>query len=168
MITSRIPGAHRHAPRKTQQMADKIAKKKSKQRPNKKVDTAQALALKAGKPLTYEQIAKIQDCSPQAVHKDIKDLLPTEDTKIYRSNRADILSNMQLKLLQNVDADRLKKASAYQLVGAAGLLYDKERLERGEATQISGYDPKVITQGIADLRAMVNKANDFNVIEAKE
>ena len=98
------------------------------------IDVNQAIDLKYNHHLSYKQIAAIQGVSPQAVHQRIKDLLPIPETQIYIDHRADILANIQLKLLANLDETRLKKASAYQLVGSAGLLYDKERIERGLST----------------------------------
>ncbi len=98
------------------------------------VDVSQAIDLKYNHHLSYEQIAVIQGVTKQAIHERIKDLLPIPETKVYIDHRADILANIQLKLLSNLDESRLAKASAYQLVGAAGLLYDKERLERGMST----------------------------------
>lgn len=100
-----------------------------------KLDVSKMLALKTVNQLSYSEIAAIDGTTPQNIHSKIKDLLPTEETKTYQEHRADILSNLQLKLLSNLDDDRLKKASAFQLVGAAGLLYDKERLERGQSTE---------------------------------
>ena len=98
------------------------------------VDVNQAVDLKYNRHLSYKQIAAIQGVSPQAVHQRIKDLLPIPETRVYQDHRADILANLQLKLLSHLDEARLRKASAYQLVGSAGLLYDKERLERGQST----------------------------------
>ena len=100
-----------------------------------KLDASKMLELKTVNQLSYAEIAAIDGTTPQNIHSKIKDLLPTEATKTYQEHRADILSNLQLKLLSNLDDDRLKKASAFQLVGAAGLLYDKERLERGQSTE---------------------------------
>ena len=98
------------------------------------VDPSAALKLKIDHHLSYSQIAAIQGVTKQAVHQRIKDLLPIPETRVYQDHRADILANLQLKLLSHLDERRLKKASAYQLVGSAGLLYDKERLERGQST----------------------------------
>ena len=103
--------------------------------PNKTlVDTSNALDLRLNHHLSYAQIAAIQGVTKQAIHQKIKALLPIPETQVFIDHRADILANIQLKLLSNLDETRLKKASAYQLVGSAGLLYDKERLERGQST----------------------------------
>ena len=53
----------------------------------------------------------------------------------YKEHRADLLAGIQRTILGHMDEDRLKKASAKDLTVAYGILYDKERLERGLSTQ---------------------------------
>ena len=105
-------------------------------KPNKKtkVDKSKALNMRLNNKLSYKAIAKIQGVTPQAIHTAIKHLLPTEAVKSYQDNRADILSSYQIKLLQQLDEDRLKKMPAGSAVLAACQLYDKERLERNQST----------------------------------
>jgi len=98
------------------------------------VDVNQAIDLKYNHHLSYKAIAAIQGVSPQAIHGRIKDLLPIPETQVFIDNRADILAHTQLRLLKQLDDDRLKKAPAGTLVLAACQLYDKERLERGMST----------------------------------
>lgn len=121
-----------------------------------KLDVSKMLELKTVNQLSYSEIAAIDGTTPQNIHSKIKDLLPTEETKTYQEHRADILSNLQLKLLSNLDDDRLKKASAFQLVGAAGLLYDKERLERGQSTE----NIAQIHGDIAKIKAAMQNKSD--------
>ena len=99
------------------------------------VDKSEALDLRLNHHLSYKQIAQLQGVSKQAVHSSIKGLLPIPETKVFQDHRADILANIQMKLLSQLDHDRLKKAPAGSLVLAACQLYDKERLERGESTE---------------------------------
>ena len=99
-----------------------------------KVDYSQALDLKLNHGLNYPQIAKIQGVSTQAIHKKLQHFLPTQDTEEYKDKRADILAHTQLKLITQIDSKRLKKAQLRDLVVSAGILYDKERLERGQST----------------------------------
>lgn len=121
-----------------------------------KLDVSKMLELKTVNQLSYSEIAAIDGTTPQNIHSKIKNLLPTEETKTYQEHRADILSNLQLKLLSNLDDDRLKKASAFQLVGAAGLLYDKERLERGQSTE----NIAQIHGDIAKIKAAMQNKSD--------
>ena len=122
-----------------------------------KVDTAQAINLRLNHKLSIPQIAKIQGVSKQAVHKRLQAFLPTETTKLYKDNRADILATAQLKIITQIDQPRLKKAGLRDLAVSAGILYDKERLERGQSTHNVSYN--VITERLqkideeeADLR----------------
>ncbi len=117
------------------------------------VDVSSALDLRLNHHLSYSEIAAIQGVSPQAIHGRIKNLLPPDELSVYKDHRADILAGIQAKLLSHLDDDRLAKASAYQLVGSMGLLYDKERLERGMSTA----NLSTITASIAELKGL--KAN---------
>lgn len=99
-----------------------------------KVDATQALDLKVNHNLSVRQIAKLQGVSKSAIANRIKDLLPTQETEIYKKNKADILAHTQLKLITNMDDKRLKKASVNNLAYAFQNLYSCERLERGQST----------------------------------
>ena len=84
-----------------------------------RVDKSKALSLKLNNNLSYRQIAELQGVTPQAIHSAIKDLLPVPETKTYKENRADILAHIQLKLLSQLDDDRLKRMPAASAVLAA-------------------------------------------------
>lgn len=100
----------------------------------KQCDTQSLIALKqAGK--SYRDIQAITGIKKDAVRRKIKDLLPTEETTQYKNLRADILAEMQRKLLMQCDDARLKKMPAASAILAACQLYDKERLERGQSTE---------------------------------
>ncbi len=98
------------------------------------VDVSTALDLKINHDLSYRKIAAIQGVTHNAIFKRIRHLLPDEFTETYKANRADILSHLQVTLLSQVDKARLKKISARDAVVSAAILYDKERLERGQST----------------------------------
>lgn len=114
--------------------AEKIKQNPITKPKKQKVDKSKALNLRLTNKLSYSKIAELQGVSPQAIHSAIKHLLPTDAIKSYQENRADILSSYQIKLLQQLDEDRLKKMPAGSAVLAACQLYDKERLERGQST----------------------------------
>ena len=113
--------------------AEKIKSKQISKTPE--LDTSKALKLKLDNKLSYQQISDITGVPRATIHYKLKDLLPTPETKTYRENRADILANIQLKLLNQLDEDRLKKMPAASAVLAACQLYDKERLERGMSSE---------------------------------
>ena len=94
----------------------------------------QACDLKLNHNLSLRQIAKIQGVSHQAIYKQIKPLLPTPATEEFKTKRADIFANAQLRLLSHIAESKLKKTGVRDLIVSAGILYDKERLERGLST----------------------------------
>lgn len=83
------------------------------------------------------QAAKHLGVTPMSVRKRraklTKGILGT--TEDYRKMRADIFADMQKMLLRFVTEDKLKKASLQQIGTLFGIFYDKERLERGQATE---------------------------------
>ena len=105
-----------------------------KSRIDQKVDVKRAIELR-NKGASYAEIGQAQGVSAQAVHKTIAHLLPDNETDVYKQQRADILAKLQVKLLKSIDGDDLKKSSTYQKVGMYGILFDKERLERGQSTE---------------------------------
>jgi len=109
-------------------------KKTKKLQKCNKVDKKQAVDLKYNHNLSYAEIAAIQKVTPQAIQQAISNLLPIPETKIYRDHRSDILSEMQRKLLASVDTTTINNASLMQRMASFGILYDKERLERGLST----------------------------------
>jgi hypothetical protein len=113
--------------------AAQTKKPANKPRKNQKVDKLSAVTCKQNG-LTYSQIAKLQNVSPQAIHKSIQHLLPTQDTEIYKRNRANIFAEIQRKIVTTIDDDCIKDASLLQRITAAGIVYDKERLETGQST----------------------------------
>jgi hypothetical protein len=45
-----------------------------------------------------------------------------------------VFAGLQERILKSITDEAIKKTPAIQLVTAASILYDKERLERGEST----------------------------------
>jgi hypothetical protein len=60
----------------------------------------------------------------------------------YKEHRADIFAGIQQSIMSSINSNDIKKASLFQKAGVVGLLYDKERLERGLAD--TGSKPLVI------------------------
>ena len=87
------------------------------------------------KGLSTRDIAALVGCSHVNVvkrlqrHCDDVDLLP-----MHKKHRADILTLSGKKLLQSVTDGTIKEMSGLQRITAYGILYDKERLERGQST----------------------------------
>ena len=79
--------------------------------------------------------------------------------KKYKENRADILATYQGIILNSLTPNDLKRAGLSQKIMAYGVLYDKERLERGQSTENIAYADmiKVNEQIDKDLAAMRKK-----------
>ena len=86
--------------------------------------------------LTTRQIGEIANCDHSHVVRVLQAYnLSISDTGDFKKNRADIFAGIQGSLLQSLSPADIKKASLSQRVVAAGILYDKERLERDLSTQ---------------------------------
>lgn len=108
------------------------------------------------KHLTFKEIGKIVGCSKQNV---VERLQPyrqeIENLQSYKENRADVLAVVNSKILNSLSDEDIKNASAYQKVGMFGILYDKERLERGQATGITEH--RDIQANIKDLMTIAKE-----------
>jgi len=90
--------------------------------------------------LSNTAIARHCKCSTANVKKVLAKLstnYSTEDLEEYKANRADIFAALGRKMLGSITESKLQKTSAVQLVTGAAILFDKERLERGQATGIN-------------------------------
>ena len=100
-----------------------------------KIDLQKAIELRL-KGVTYQDIADLFRCSKAAVIQRLKPYVATTDidTELYIKNRAGILANKQVSVLAELTPEKLEKSSAKDLAVTFGVLYDKERLERGQST----------------------------------
>lgn len=118
-------------------------------------DNAAILALhEAGK--TQQEIAHIiGNIDRSTISRRLKHLTPRKSTEIFKSQRADILAEMQRKILGSCTPADLKKMQPAQKITAAAILYDKERIERGLSDGAS--KPMIMVQintpGGAEVRA---------------
>ena len=91
----------------------------------------------ANKGLSYPEVAKLVGCSPENVCQRFKTIDYTpERLKDYKKHRADILSHLGSQLINNISHEDIQKAPLGTKVLAYCQLYDKERLERGQSTEI--------------------------------
>lgn len=110
------------------------------------------------KGLSYSQIGKIVGCDKSNVVRRLAAVsADIEGLDDYKSSRADIFAAGQRKIIKSITNKDIKKASLLQRVTSAGILYDKERLERGESTV--NVDVSAIAAGI-NARAKQVKALD--------
>lgn len=113
-------------------------------KPVNRVNKKEAVRLKAENKLTYQEIATIQGVTPAAVYRQIKDLLPTDDTKLYQDNRLDILAVMQQKLLSSISDNDIQGMTPKDRITGAAILIDKEQLLKGHTNSIANFGTIVI------------------------
>ena len=105
----------------------------------KGISLEKMLSLRA-KGLSLEDIAGACGCSIANVSIRLKDHMEDiEALEDFKSSKGDTLALYQRKLLNSLNNADIQKASPYQRVGMFGILYDKERLERNQMTEIIGY-----------------------------
>ena len=89
----------------------------------------------AEKGLSHTQIGKILNCDHSNITRRLQAIGHAGRTLLdFKTARGDVLAGLQNRIVQHLTNAKLQKSSAYQLTGMLGILYDKERLERGEST----------------------------------
>lgn len=92
-----------------------------------------------GTHLSHQEMADRMGCSRVAVTRALQRIptwqLKEQDVNDYKAERADIFAAAQQLILKYITHEKLKAASIQQLGTLFGILYDKERIERGQATQ---------------------------------
>lgn len=104
-----------------------------------KIDLNKALKLKM-KGNTYSEIARIFDCTPQAVCDRLKPFAKFLDNpdvaEVYEQNKATLLSMAEQQLLLSMlDESAIEKASLNNRAYAFQQVANQNRLSRGQATQ---------------------------------
>jgi len=121
----------------------------------RKFDTAKALELRLKKGLSYADIAKYFGCSKQAIEQGLarytKLLRDNLDIEAYEVSKADILSNVELTLLNDlVDQEKREKATLGNVAYAIDKINNINRLQRGQATANIEYLD--LTASLDDIR----------------
>jgi len=112
------------------------------------VNVPEALKLRHENNLSYSQIGAIQGVSKTAICKAIKDLPNPNDVSDFIDNRSDIFAAQQLRVLQAITDDDIKKARLAEKAMFFGVLYDKERVNRGQATSYNMVDIRALVQAM--------------------
>jgi len=116
-----------------------------------KINVQKAIDLRL-KGLSYREIAAYFGVKHSSVYAKIRHLLPDNiDVQAYKNNRADVFAGKQAELLNALTSKKQKDMSGLQAVTALGILYDKERLERGQSTSNIAY--KDMSNDINDIEA---------------
>jgi hypothetical protein len=90
--------------------------------------------------LTNGEIAKRVGCNPANVTGVLKTFLGsnTEDQlRQFQENKAEVYDSVAMRLIESVDARKIAKSSALQIITAVGILHDKAALLRGQPTSIN-------------------------------
>ena len=108
----------------------------TRKRPNKGSKAPEIIEIKTAHPdLQPTEIGKMVGCSHVNVINTLKRYgIDQQATENFKTSRADIFAGLQERILKSITDEAIKKTPAIQLVTAASILYDKERLERGEST----------------------------------
>jgi predicted transcriptional regulator len=107
-----------------------------------RVDAAKALEYRLKKHMSYAEIGKLMGVTKQAVQQRLerfsKLLDDPEIIDVHDNNTDKILTGAMHRMICNaVDDEKIKSASTLQLVTSYGILFDKQRLNRGLATSIT-------------------------------
>ena len=101
--------------------------------------------------LNIVEVAKLCGCSKQNVQQRLKAVaFDKTDFENFKKSRGDVFAFIQSKLLNSIDSEEIKKMPVYQRVVSVGILYDKERLERGLATE------RIDTFAVTDIVTAIN------------
>ena len=84
---------------------------------------------------SYKEIGKILGCTKQNVELRLRPFkAEIEALESYKEHRADVLAVYQQKLLNSLTDSDIKRMPPGSRLTGFGILYDKERLERGQST----------------------------------
>ncbi|GEM_PF-3445515 len=114
-------------------------------KPQKDIRLAKIIELRR-KNLSLQQIADICKCSKQNIHMRLKDIEEFED---YSRDTAGHYEVLQHRILKSIDDADIKKTPMASRVVALGILEDKKRLVRGEATE--RIDTFAVTASLQEL-----------------
>lgn len=108
--------------------------------------------------MTPSEIGQMVDCTPSNVVQTLQRYkIDPKAVENYKERRADIFAGLQERILNSITDEAIKKTPAIQLVTAASILYDKERLERGQSTS----NESIIVTQIRDMRERLS-SDDIN------
>lgn len=108
--------------------------------------------------LTQEDIAGMIGIERSTVSKILKSFkVHKEQVETFKDERADAMAVIQREILSNITVDEIKKAPLQTKMMSYGILYDKERLERGQSTS----NESIIVTQIRDMRERLS-GDDVN------
>lgn len=117
--------------------------------------------------LSHSQIARRVGCSPSNVTCVLKTFLgKNSDAQLadFQDNKADIYDAIQHRVLASITDKKLGKTGVRDAVVAAGILEDKARLVRGQAT---GINVTVLMDVVEAIRSRQSSTSSQPTINAR-
>ena len=108
--------------------------------------------------LTYKEIGNILGCTRQNIELRLRPFkAEIEALPSFKEQKADVLAVFQQKILNSLTPGDIKSMPVGSRLTGFGILYDKERLERGQSTENISYadmeaDRAAIKAEMAQLR----------------
>lgn len=127
--------------------------------------TETVLTLATTTPNTQAEIAEIANTSTAHVTQILNRYgIDRNALDSYKKHRADILAGKQEQILNSITEDDIKGMPVGQRVMSYGILYDKERLERGESTaNVDHIHADIAALKALKLRVSTNQDGQNNV-----
>ena len=121
------------------------------------IDTPKArsiVELKQDNPtLSTREIGKLADCDHSHVVRVLARYgIEQQELEQYKDKRSDIFAGIQNRILKSVTDAEIQKASLQVKAMAFGVLFDKERLERGQSTD----NVSIVSRIATDYQKSIN------------
>jgi len=113
--------------------------------------------------MTQRAISAQVGAGKTTVQNIIKREFTPEQLASFQHAEASILAEKRAKILDTIDLKAIKAASLMQRTASYGILFDKQQLIEGKATQIMGYDPGSLRSRMDELRQLLNDADVVDV-----
>ena len=125
-----------------------------------KADKNKIADLVINKGITQEEASKITGISRSRISEIITDVKNNTDIIALRENKDKVFEGLQAKLINLADDDLLKTMLSKRGLTDVGILEDKIRLIRGQATEIHDVQIRALVASIPDI-----KVEDKEVID---
>ncbi len=138
------------------------------QRIDSKINLIKAIELRS-KGVTLQDIGNQFGATKQAVHELLQNHVPYIDVvSEVRKTRANILTAKGIELLLSLTEDEIKKIPPGSRATTFGILFDKERLERDQSTEIVSikaiedkYNAKLLERQAMERKAGVEVSDNL-------
>lgn len=111
------------------------------------------------KGLSYGEIATLTGCSRQNIQQRLAAAeYNKEDLENFKKHRGDVFAHFQSLLINSLTPEVIKGMNPYQRIIGLSVLFDKERLQRGQSTE--NISIAEIQGSIDDLQAQAAKLRE--------